>query len=79
MGAMRVTRIRRAPRRKASSRRKSGLSTTALRMMIRPIVEELIAKYLERLEDRLDAQDAREALAEPGGITQEEFWRKRGL
>jgi hypothetical protein len=47
--------------------------------MVRPIVRELMAEELERLEDRLDAQDAREALAEPGGITHEELVKKLGL
>lgn len=47
--------------------------------MVRPIVEELVAKEMERLEDRLDAQDAAEALREPGDISHEEFWKKHGL
>ena len=65
--------------RKAPSRRAGGPSTAALRAMVRPIVEELVAKEMERLEDRLDAQDAAEALREPGEISQEEFWKKHGL
>ena len=69
----------RAPRRKTASRRRSGPSPAALRAMVRPIVKELVAEEFERLEDRLDAQDAREALAEPGGITHEELVKKLGL
>jgi len=51
----------------------------ALLRMLRPIVAELVAKELEKLEDRLDAQDAREALAETGGITHEELLKNLGL
>jgi hypothetical protein len=69
----------RASRRKNAPRRRSAPSTAALRAMVRPIVRELMAEELERLEDRLDAQDAREALAEPGGITHEELVKKLGL
>ncbi len=71
---------RRTPtRRKAAPRRRSSPSAAALRKAVRPIVEELMAKHFERLEDRLDAQDAAEALKEPGEISHEEFWKKRGL
>ena len=76
---MRMTRTRRTPRRKAGSRRRSAPSAAALRRIVRPIVEELMAKQLEQIEDRLDAQDAREALADPGGITHEELVKKLGL
>lgn len=69
----------RSPRRKAPSRPARGPSPAALRAMVRPIVEELVAKEMERLEDRLDAQDAAEALREPGEISHEEFWKKHGL
>lgn len=69
----------RTPARRAAPRRRNGPTAAALRAMVRPIVEELVAKELERLEDRLDAQDAREALAEPGGITHEELVKKLGL
>jgi hypothetical protein len=73
------TRTRPIARRKPASRRRSGPSPSALRKAVRPIVEELMAKHLERLEDRLDAQDAAEALKEPGEIPHEQFWKKRGL
>lgn len=69
----------RAARRKTTARRRSGPSAAALRKAVRPIVEEIMARELEKLEDRLDAQDAREALKEPGEISHEEFWKKRGL
>ena len=75
----RTARRKTAPRRRAATRRRSGPSPAALRAMVRPIVEELMAKELEKLEDRLDAQDAAEALREPGEITHEEFWKKHGL
>ena len=75
-----MPRIRsRTARKKAAPRRRSGPSAAALRAMVRPIVRELMAKELERLEDRLDAQDAAEALREPGEIPHEEFWKKHGL
>jgi hypothetical protein len=70
---------RRASRRKPTPRRRSGPSAADLRKLVRPIVEELMAKEMERLEDRLDAWDAREALAEPGGITHEELVKKLRL
>ena len=69
----------RRPSRRKSAKRRSAPSTAALRKLVRPIVEELMAKQLERLENRLDAQDAAEAQREPGEISHEEFWRKRGL
>ena len=70
---------RRSSRRKSPPRRRSGPSPAALRRLVRPIVEELVAKELEKLEDRLDAQDAAEALQEPGEISHEEFWKRHGL
>jgi len=69
----------RTPARRAAPRRRNGPTAAALRAMVRPIVEELVAKEMERLEDRLDAQDAAEALREPGEISHEEFWKKHGL
>jgi hypothetical protein len=44
--------------------------------MLRPIIRELVAEELKRIEDRLDAQDARDALSGPGGITHEDLVRK---
>ena len=69
----------RATRRRAASRRQNRPTAATLRAIVRPIVRELMAKELERLEDRLDAQDAAEALREPGEIPHEEFWKKHGL
>lgn len=75
--AMRRTRAR-TTRRRTAFRRHGDPSVPDIGKMLRPIVRELVAEELERLEDRLDAQDAREALSEPGGITHEELVKRLG-
>jgi hypothetical protein len=47
--------------------------------MVRPIVRELVAEELARIEDEADAKASREALAEGGAIPHKEFWKKYGL
>ena len=69
----------RTPRRKAAARRRSSPAAASLRAMMRPMVRELVAEELARLEDAGDVKASREALAEGGAISHEEFWKKRGL
>ena len=73
------TKTRPPVRRKAPARKPSSRSRAALVKLFRPIVRELVAEELERIEDRLDAQDGREANREAGEVPHDEFWRKRGL
>lgn len=69
----------RPTRRKAVSRRRRVPSDAALRAVVRPIVKELVAEELARLEDEADVRASREAMTEGGALPHEEFWKKRGL
>jgi hypothetical protein len=69
----------RPSRRKAVPRRRRVPSDAALRAAVLPIVKELVAEELARLEDEADVRASREAMAEGGAVPHEEFWRRRGL
>jgi len=76
---MNKTRTTRARKRNLRPRRATTPSRAALVKMLRPIVRDLMTEELERRQDAADVKASREAVAEGGVISHEEFWKKRGL
>ncbi len=76
---MNKTRPVRTRKRHLRPRRAATQSRSALVKLLRPIVRDLMAEELDRLQDEGDAKASREALAEGGAVPHDEFWKRRGL